>query len=67
MDSPSLEARLVFWRADVARLLGISKRTLSRMISNGDIPTQDVVIRGRRGWKSKTIQAWQEAGCPRVA
>ncbi len=69
MVSPLMEqeARLVLWRPDVARLLGISKRTLSRMISNHDMPAQDVNIRGRRGWKIQTIQAWQEVGCPRAA
>ncbi len=65
-EVPAL-SRLVLWRPDVARLLGVCKRTLSRMVSNGDIPAQDVNIRGRRGWKVQTIQAWQEAGCPKAA
>jgi predicted DNA-binding transcriptional regulator AlpA len=61
------QPRLIYWRKDLQALLGISKRTLSRMISNRDIPSQDVCIRGRRGWKAQTILSWQEAGCPRVA
>lgn len=75
MSSPSASSkapkvttmpRLLLWRRDVAHLLGICERTLSRMIANGDIPPQDVNIRGRRGWKVQTIQAWQLAGCPKV-
>ncbi len=69
MANPPLEgpARLVLWRRDLVSLLGISQRTLSRMMSNGDIPAPDVDIRGRRGWKAQTITAWQESGCPRAA
>lgn len=59
--------RLIYWRKDLQTLLGVSKRTLSRMISNRDIPIQDICIRGRRGWKAQTIATWQEAGCPRAA
>ncbi len=61
------QTRLIYWRPDLVALLGVSKRTLSRMISNHDIPAQDVSIRGRKGWKAQTITAWQEAGCPRAA
>lgn len=68
MANPPLEmqVRLVLWRRDLVALLGVSQRTLSRMMSNGDMPAPDVDIRGRRGWKAQTVTAWQAAGCPRA-
>ena len=59
--------RLILWRRDLVALLGVSQRTLSRMVSNRDIPEPDVAIRGRRGWRAQTIYAWQESGCPKAA
>ena len=62
---PSGQPRLILWRRDLQISMGVSPRTLSRMVSNRDIPGQDVVIRGRKGWKTQTIQAWIDAGCPK--
>ena len=57
--------RLVLWKFDVARLLGVTVRSVDRMISAGDMPSPEIHIRGRRAWKAKTIQEWVDAGCPR--
>ena len=69
MANPPMESqpRLVLWRRDLVALLGVSPRTLSRMMSNRDMPAPDVDIRGRRGWKAQTVYTWQEAGCPKMA
>jgi len=56
--------RLVFWKKDISQMMGISTRTLDRMISVGDIPQPDLSLRGRRAWKAKTIHGWVEEGCP---
>ncbi len=56
--------RLILRKRDVAQALGYSVRTLNRMLSTGEAPPSDMVLRGRKGWRTSTIQAWVEAGCP---
>ncbi len=55
---------LVLRKRDVAERLGYSTRTLNRMLATGEVPLPDLVLRGRKGWRASTIQAWVEAGCP---
>ncbi len=67
MAHSSLPGRLILWRRDVAGLLGISRRTLDRMLAAGDVPSQDICLRGRRGWRTQTIYSWQARGCRKPA
>ena len=54
------QPRLVLWRRDLAQTLGIGMRTLDKLRSNGTIPSPDVQLGGRMGWRSRTIEAWLE-------
>jgi predicted DNA-binding transcriptional regulator AlpA len=50
--------RLVLWKKDVSQMLGVSLRTLGRMISSGQIPRPNRRLRGRPAWFSITIYEW---------
>ena len=50
--------RLFLWKRDVAAMLGVSLRTLERMISTGEIPAPDRRLRGRPAWMAATIYGW---------
>ena len=54
---------LLFRRKDLARKLGVSVRTLDRMISTREIPEPDVRIRSIPAWKASTIEQWIDGGC----
>ena len=56
--------RLVLWKSDVAGRLGLSVRTVDRMLCMCELPFPDVEIRGRKGWKASTIETWVDSGCP---
>jgi predicted DNA-binding transcriptional regulator AlpA len=64
-DAPCLP-RLLLWKKDVAQMLGISGRTLERMISAGEIPSPDRRLRRRPAWLAATIQEWAVSGCPGI-
>lgn len=54
--------RLFLWKRDVCQMIGVSVRTLERMISAGEIPKPDRRLRGRPAWRSKTIYDWADGG-----
>lgn len=56
--------RLTLWKKDVAAMLGLTVRTLERMIASCEIPAPDLRLRGRCAWRPATIQEWVEKGCP---
>lgn len=60
---PQVE-RLILWRRDVASALGVSLRTVDRMLSMREIPQPGLRLRGRPCWRAETITAWVRAGCP---
>mgnify|MGYP000903576734 CR=1 FL=1 len=48
-------------RKDVADRLGISTRTVSRMVADGRLPAPDFRLPGRCGglrWQSATFEEW---------
>ena len=52
--------RLLWWKGEIAESIGLSIRTIDRMISTGEFPKHDKIIRGRKAWKPQTIQNWIE-------
>jgi len=62
--SPMTLPRVVFWKKDLRQMLGVSIRTLDRMISSGEIPAPDRPLRGRPAWLAQTINTWVADGCP---
>ena len=58
--------RLFLWKRDLCAMLGVSERTLSRMLSTGEIPPATRRLRGRPVWLAKTIGEWAEKENPRA-
>lgn len=50
---------------DLCARLQLSKRTISRMISSGDIPEPIYIGRNVR-WRVGDIEQWIEQGCPSI-
>jgi excisionase family DNA binding protein len=48
---------------EVAEMLGVSERTLWRLLSAGKLPNPIRFGRSTR-WKSEDIQGWIDKGCP---
>lgn len=48
---------------DLARMLGVSKRTLWRLLSAQRMP-RPVRLGGSTRWRLDVIRAWIERGCP---
>jgi predicted DNA-binding transcriptional regulator AlpA len=59
---PARLPRLLFWKKDLCQMLGVSLRTLERMISSGEIPPPNRRLRGRPAWLSATIHEWAASG-----
>jgi len=57
---------LLLSQAELARLLNISSRTISRMNASGKIPKPVRVGRSVL-WRREEIERWIEVGCPIVA
>ena len=49
---------------EVASMLGVSERTLWRLLSAGKVPEPLRIGRSTR-WRSAEIREWIERGCPR--
>lgn len=47
----------------VATILTVSKRTVWRMLSAGEL-IQPVRVRGNTRWRHAELQEWIDAGCP---
>jgi predicted DNA-binding transcriptional regulator AlpA len=58
--------RLLLWKRDLCVMLGVSERTLSRMLSTGELPPATRRLRGRPVWLAKAIDEWAEKEKPRV-
>lgn len=58
-DRPAVEQLLRL--ADVARTLGISRRTFERERSAGRFPAPDLKIGKAPLWRPGTVQAWIES------
>lgn len=56
--SNPLHERLIFWKRDFPKILGVSVRTVDRWISSGQFPRSDIVLKGRPAWRRETIEAW---------
>jgi excisionase family DNA binding protein len=57
--SPSLLITL----DELARMMGVSKRTIARRSADGSIP-RPVRIGGATRWRRHEVEAWIDAGCP---
>lgn len=53
----------LYCSSDLARLLGLSERTVWRLDSAGNLPQPIRLGRSVR-WRVVEIQAWLEQGCP---
>jgi predicted DNA-binding transcriptional regulator AlpA len=60
----SIDATPLLIRAeDVARMMGVSERTLWRLLSAGKVP-QPVHIGRSTRWRLAEIREWIDGGCP---
>ncbi len=57
------DAPLLIASEEVARLMGISKRTLWRLLDAGKVP-QPVRIGRNTRWRLSEVSGWIEKGCP---
>lgn len=65
IDTPPaapLPDRLALRQAEIARSLGISRRTLERERSAGRFPKPDLTIGKAPLWKPETIRRWIDSG-----
>lgn len=46
---------------EVAKILGIARRTFERMLSAGTFPTHDLNLGRIKVWRPSTVQAWIES------
>jgi predicted DNA-binding transcriptional regulator AlpA len=60
--NPSVPDRLAYRLAELAKLLGISRRTLERERSAGRFPPPDLSIGKAPLWKPETIRRWVDGG-----
>lgn len=49
----------------VAAMMSVSKRTVWRMLSAGEL-IQPIRVRGNTRWRHAELHEWIEAGCPKV-
>jgi excisionase family DNA binding protein len=49
-------------KAELARFLGISERTIERLRSSGRFPAADIQFGTRPRWRRATIEAWIQRG-----
>jgi excisionase family DNA binding protein len=50
---------------DVSRLLGVSVRSVWRMVRTGQCP-EPLRVRGSTRWRRGELEKWVAAGCPAV-
>lgn len=48
---------------ELAAILGLSKRSVWRLVANGEIP-EPLRVGGSTRWPLDEIEAWLDAGCP---
>jgi excisionase family DNA binding protein len=66
MNSESHDPELKMINAgELAQILAVSRRTVWRMLSGGNLP-QPIRIGGAVRWKLYEIRRWIEQGCPVV-
>ena len=61
-DAKAKPAKLLYDRADVLALLGISRPSLDRWIASGRFPGHDVMLGIKKAWKPETVRKWIENG-----
>ena len=49
----------------LASMLSVSKRTVWRMLSAGEL-IEPIRVRGNTRWRHAEVQEWIDAGCPAV-
>jgi excisionase family DNA binding protein len=59
-------APLLICADEVARMMGVSERTLWRLASAGSVPEPVRIGRNTR-WRLAEIREWIERGCPNAA
>lgn len=57
----STPCRLAHDAAEVARLIGVGKRTLYRLVASGHFPRADVRLGRISRWRRSTIENWLSA------
>jgi excisionase family DNA binding protein len=63
ISSPAAEEPLLINAEELARLINVSKRTLWRLRSAGDLPAP-VRLGSTVRWRLDEIRAWIGQGCP---
>lgn len=49
-------SRIIFWKTDITKLFGVSKRTVDRWISNGTFPKASSHQGGKPFWTRKSLK-----------
>lgn len=44
--------------ADIAKLLGVTRLTIHRWLSQGEFPNPDIKFKRTHRWKAESIDAW---------
>lgn len=66
MNSSISDSKILLLSVDqVAEMIGISRRTVWRLVSGKEIPLP-IKLRGNTRWRRKDIDEWVEAGCPNL-
>lgn len=65
MDTLFVERSVLLSVNQVATLMQVSKRTVWRLLSSGEL-IEPVRMRGNTRWRRAELEEWIEAGCPRV-
>lgn len=60
--APPAAERLTWRLSDIAKALGVSRRTIERERSAGRFPTPDLHIGKAPLWRPQTIREWVEGG-----
>lgn len=58
-----MTTKLVLSSADIAEILGVSRRTVNRYAAAGRLP-KPIKHLPRRRWRRADIEKWVEEGCP---
>lgn len=61
----STEVPQLLTAARLAAILDISVRTLRRLQATGRLP-HSIRLGGSVRWRAEEVQAWIDAGCPRI-
>ena len=54
--------KLLYYKVEIAQMLGFSVRSLDRKISSGEFPQPDKIVGKRKAWRLSTVESWIDNG-----